>query len=76
MTVTVKVNNNIEQSLLRSFQTIPLLLTMVGPTALFNIVSTILFSNDEATRLFMAFGTGKVCIHRTNMSTVVGILVL
>ena len=40
-------------------------------TILFSIVSTILFSNDEATLLFMAVGTGEVCIDRTTMFTVV-----
>ena len=47
-------------------------LVQVGPTILFIFVSTILFSNDEATRLFMAVGTRKICI-RTCMFTIVDI---
>ena len=34
----------------------------------------IMFSNDEATKLFIAVGTGKFCIDRTSMFTIVDVL--
>ena len=37
---------------------------------MFIIVSTILFSNDEVTRLFMAGRTGKICIDITTIFTI------
>ena len=33
-----------------------------------------MFSNDEATKLFIAVGTGKFCIDRTSMFTIVDVL--
>ena len=44
---------------------------MCGQTILFAFVSTILFSNDKATRLFMAVGDRGICIDRTTMFPVV-----
>ena len=42
---------------------------------LFILVSTILLSNDEVTKMFMVVRIGNICIDRTTMATIVDMTV-